>query len=64
MQSMRDAVSTQTTQIGIVVRDLDVTVQNYGDLYGIGPWTFRGMIRDVRDRRPATNSAPDPRQDG
>ena len=25
-------------QIGIVVRDLDATIQKYVDEYGVGPW--------------------------
>lgn len=35
----REPVFTQTTQIGIVVRDLDATLRHYIDDYGIGPWT-------------------------
>jgi methylmalonyl-CoA/ethylmalonyl-CoA epimerase len=35
---VRKPVFTQTTQIGIVVRDLDKAIQNYVDVYGIGPW--------------------------
>ena len=35
---MREPVFTQITQIGIVVRDLDATIQQYVDEYGIGPW--------------------------
>ena len=35
---MREPVFTQITQIGIVVRDLDATIQKYVDEYGIGPW--------------------------
>ena len=34
----REAVFTETMQIGIVVRDLDSTIKNYVDEYGIGPW--------------------------
>jgi hypothetical protein len=34
----RDAVFTETMQIGIVVRDLDATLRRYVDDYGIGPW--------------------------
>jgi catechol 2,3-dioxygenase-like lactoylglutathione lyase family enzyme len=29
---------TQTTQIGIVVKDLDATLERYVQKYGIGPW--------------------------
>jgi len=35
---MREPCFTQTVQIGIVVRDLDATMRNYVDEYGIGPW--------------------------
>lgn len=31
---------TDTTQIGIVVRDLAATVRRYEEEYGIGPWEF------------------------
>lgn len=34
----RDAVFTETMQIGIVVRNLDATLRRYVDDYGIGPW--------------------------
>ncbi len=34
----REAVFTETMQIGIVVRDLDATIKKYVDEYGIGPW--------------------------
>lgn len=34
----REAVFTETMQIGIVVRDLDATLRRYADDYGIGPW--------------------------
>ena len=34
----REAVFTETMQIGIVVRDLDATLRRYVDDYGIGPW--------------------------
>ncbi len=34
----RDAVFTETMQIGIVVRDLEATLRRYVDDYGIGPW--------------------------
>jgi methylmalonyl-CoA/ethylmalonyl-CoA epimerase len=34
----REPVFTETMQIGIVVRDLDATIQKYVDEYGIGPW--------------------------
>ena len=35
---MREPVFTQIMQIGFVVRDLDATIQQYVDEYGIGPW--------------------------
>jgi len=34
----REAVVTETMQIGIVVRDLDATIKKYVDDFGIGPW--------------------------
>ena len=34
----REAVFTETMQIGIVVRDLDTALRRYVDDYGIGPW--------------------------
>jgi methylmalonyl-CoA/ethylmalonyl-CoA epimerase len=37
-QPTREAVFTETMQIGIVVRDLDATVRKYVEEYGIGPW--------------------------
>jgi len=39
-QPAREPVFTQTTQIGIVVRDLDATLRRYADDFGIGPWTI------------------------
>jgi len=35
---MREPAFTETMQIGIVVRDLEATMQRYVDDYGIGPW--------------------------
>jgi methylmalonyl-CoA/ethylmalonyl-CoA epimerase len=35
---VREPVFTETMQIGIVVRDLETTMQRYVDDYGIGPW--------------------------
>jgi len=37
---MNKPVFTETTQIGIVVSDLDAAVRRYVDDYGIGPWEF------------------------
>lgn len=40
---------TQTTQIGIVVKDLDATLEKYVQKYGIGPWkvyTFNSKTVD------------------
>lgn len=34
----REAVFTETMQIGIVVRDLEATIARYVKDYGIGPW--------------------------
>ncbi len=34
----REAVFTETMQIGIVVRDLDAALRRYVEDYGIGPW--------------------------
>jgi methylmalonyl-CoA/ethylmalonyl-CoA epimerase len=38
---MRGPVFDGTVQIGVVVRDLEATVQRYQDDYGIGPWQFQ-----------------------
>jgi methylmalonyl-CoA/ethylmalonyl-CoA epimerase len=35
---VREPVFTKTTQIGMVVRDLDATLRTFVDDYGIGPW--------------------------
>lgn len=51
---MPDALFTETLQVAIVVRDLDVSVRKYADEYGVGPWliydfnpnTVQDMIRD------------------
>lgn len=51
----RDAVFTETMQIGIVVRDLDATLRRYVDDYGIGPW----QVFEV-----TPENAPDLRHDG
>ncbi len=44
---------TQTTQIGIVVRDLEATMRKYVDEYGIGPWQIfefnPGNAQDLRE---------------
>lgn len=50
---MPEPVFTETTQIGIVVRDLDAAVRRYVDDYGIGPWQFyefnAGNAEDFRE---------------
>ncbi len=60
-QPMRDPVFTDTTQIGIVVRDLDASLRRYTDDYGIGPWEIyqfnAGSAEDLReDGRPVERS--------
>jgi methylmalonyl-CoA/ethylmalonyl-CoA epimerase len=35
---MQAPAFTDTTQIGIVVRDLDATIRRYSEGFGIGPW--------------------------
>ncbi len=52
---MKDPVFTDTMQIGFVVRDLEATVKNYVEKYGIGPWQFFDVSGDI---------APDLRQFG
>ena len=48
----REAVFTETMQIGIVVRDLDATLRRYVDDYGIGPWqTFEVNPENAPDLR-------------
>jgi methylmalonyl-CoA/ethylmalonyl-CoA epimerase len=59
---LRKPVLTKTTQIGIVVRDLDAAIQNYMDVYGIGPWNVwevgPGDINDLQVHgQPATYRA-------
>jgi len=48
-----EPVFTETTQIGIVVRDLDATLRRYVDDYGIGPWEIHefnaGNAEDLRE---------------
>jgi methylmalonyl-CoA/ethylmalonyl-CoA epimerase len=49
----REPVFTETTQIGIVVRDLDATLRRYVKDYGIGPWAIHefnpGNAEDLRE---------------
>ena len=51
----REPAFTETTQIGIVVRDLDATLRRYVDDYGIGPWEIFEVTPE---------NAPDLRHDG
>ncbi len=51
----RKPVFTDTMQIGMVVRDLDATLERYIDDYGIGPWTIFEVTPEV---------APNLRHDG
>lgn len=47
---MNKPAFTETMQIGIVVRDLDATIQRYTDDYGIGPWQVHQFKReDVKE---------------
>lgn len=50
---MREPVFTETVQIGIVVRDLEGTMQRYVDDYGIGPWEIHefgpGSAKDLHE---------------
>ncbi|MDQ4001748.1 MAG: VOC family protein [Actinomycetota bacterium] len=49
---MREPVFTETMQLGIVVRDLEATIQKYEDDYGIGPWEFAQIdLGDANDYR-------------
>jgi methylmalonyl-CoA/ethylmalonyl-CoA epimerase len=45
-------LSNGVAQIAIVVKDLDLTVQNYWEVFGIGPWHFytyqRPMLQLIR----------------
>ena len=49
----REAVFTETMQIGIVVRDLDATLRRYVDDFGIGPWQVQEFdpesAKDMRE---------------
>jgi methylmalonyl-CoA/ethylmalonyl-CoA epimerase len=50
---MPEPAFTKTVQIGIVVRDLDATMQRYRDDFGIGPWEIHefaaGAGEDFRE---------------
>jgi glyoxalase/bleomycin resistance protein/dioxygenase superfamily protein len=52
---------SETVQIGIVVRDLEATMQRYVDEYGIGPWEIHdfaaGNAEDLHEHgRPVERS--------
>lgn len=51
----RQPVFTDTMQIGMVVRDLDATLERFIDDYGIGPWTIFEVTPEI---------APNLRHDG
>jgi methylmalonyl-CoA/ethylmalonyl-CoA epimerase len=50
---MREPVFDETLQLGIVVHDLEATMQRYVDDYGIGPWEVyefnAGNAEDFRE---------------
>jgi methylmalonyl-CoA/ethylmalonyl-CoA epimerase len=50
---MRKPVFTETMQIGIVVRDLDMAMHRYEQDYGIGPWQVHqfqpGEVKEWRE---------------
>ena len=52
--STREAVFTETMQIGIVVRDLDATLRRYVDDFGIGPWQVQEFDPESAKDTPAT----------
>jgi methylmalonyl-CoA/ethylmalonyl-CoA epimerase len=50
---MSEPSFSETVQIGIVVRDLETTMQRYVDEYGIGPWEIHefaaGSAEDLHE---------------
>jgi methylmalonyl-CoA/ethylmalonyl-CoA epimerase len=49
---MRKPAFTDTTQIAIVVSDVDAAIQTYANDYGIGPWqTYEINSNDVNELR-------------
>ena len=65
MSAVREPAFTGTMQIGIVVRDLEATMQRYVDDFGIGPWEIfefnAGNANDLREYG-HRSSAPDDSQ--
>lgn len=50
---MRKPAFIETTQIGIVVRDIEATARRFEEQFGIGPWNFMdvdpAMAQDYRE---------------
>ena len=50
---MREPAFVETTQIGIVVHDIEATARRYEEEFGIGPWNFMDvdpeMAKDYRE---------------
>ena len=44
---VRQPVFTDTMQIGMIVRDLDTTLERFIDDYGIGPWTVFEVTPEI-----------------
>jgi len=67
-EATREAVFTETMQIGIVVRDLDATLRRCVDHYGIGPWqlfavtpeTALDLYHDGQPVKGSTRCSPSP----
>jgi methylmalonyl-CoA/ethylmalonyl-CoA epimerase len=46
---MRDPAFLETTQIGLVVRDIEATARRYEEDFGIGPWNFMDIGPEVAE---------------
>jgi methylmalonyl-CoA/ethylmalonyl-CoA epimerase len=46
---MRDPAFVETTQIGIVVRDLEATARRFEEDFGIGPWNFMDVDEEMAE---------------
>lgn len=44
---MKSPAFIETTQIGMVVRDVEATARRFEEEFGIGPWNFMDMDREM-----------------
>jgi hypothetical protein len=60
LRPRREPAFNETLQLGIVVRDLEATMQRYVDDYGIGPWEVyefnAGKENDFREYGEPSNA--------